>query len=145
MYSRRVKRCKVVKLSPMVVAKQWTGTKGRKEEKRRKGEERIRCASVACCEAVRGSPARCLLAWCDAIWHGVAWRGVAWHARVLPPVTRWHPYLARTVCSIRFEFTTLLGHKIYGALLKTIQTRSGSFGTPFGNVAYFATRIASVI
>lgn len=64
-----------------VVAKQWTGTKGRKEEKGRKGEERIRCASVACCEAVRGSPARCLLAWCDAIWHGVAWRGVAWHAR----------------------------------------------------------------
>lgn len=32
---------------------------------------------MACCETVRGSPARCLLAWCDAIWHGAAWRGMA--------------------------------------------------------------------
>lgn len=118
---------------------------GKKRRERMKREERIRCASVACCEAVRGSPARFLLAWCDAIWHGVAWHGMRARARVLPPVNWWHPYLARTVCSVRFEFTTLLGHKIYGALLKTIQTRTGSFGAPFGNVAYFATRIASVI
>lgn len=118
---------------------------GKKRRERKKKEERIRCASVACCEPVRGSPARCLLAWCDAIWHGAAWLGMRARARVLPPVTLWHPYLARTVCSVGFEFTTLLGHKIYGALLETIQTRTGSFGTPFGNVAYFATRIASVI
>ena len=66
------------------------------------------------------------------------WRGM--RERVLPPVGWWHPYLARAVCSVRFEFTTLLGHKIYGALLKAIQTRTGLFGAPFETMARLATR-----
>lgn len=66
------------------------------------------------------------------------WRGM--RERVLPPVGWWHPYLARAVCSVRFEFTILLGHKIYGALLKAIQTRTGPFGAPFKTMARLATR-----
>lgn len=73
--------------------------------------------------------------WCSilsvrGIGGGAAQRGVAC-ARFLPPVGWWHPYLARAVCSVRFEFTTLLGRKIYGALLKAIQTRTGPFGPIF--------------
>lgn len=74
---------------------------------------------------------------------GARWCSAAWRARALYPLWGWwHPYLARAVCSVRFEFTTLLGRKIYGALLKAIQTRTGPFETSFGSMARFATRFA---
>lgn len=84
--------------------------------------------------------------WCSilsvrGIGGGAAQRGVAC-ARFLPPVGWWHPYLARAVCSVRFEFTTLLGRKIYGALLKAIQTRTGPFGLSSRSMVRFATRFA---
>lgn len=101
---------------------------------------------MRCREVARRGAAWHGVAWCAMAWHGVSWRDAdVACARAVPPVGRWHPYLARAVCSVRFEFTTPLGRKIYGALLKAIQTRTGPFGTPLGSMACFATRFACVI